>query len=392
MKHFFKHKISLRKPLHIFLVIAITVCFVTGCKKDTAPVDSKINAQPQSEDELTAKWGKPDMVVHKGESIQAAVDKAKRGMLILIEPGVYKETIVVDKPGIKLIGKFSLSDEVVIKNPGEENNGIRVRGNGDGFVLANITVEGFERNGVFLDSADNYIISHVKAVDNEYYGIFPVHCNHGLIESCIATGSEDTGIYVGQSTDVKIQFNVAYGNVNGIEIENSSDVNAAFNEAYDNVAGFLIDLLSGKDVKTSNNVSVRFNHSYNNNHVNFADPDALAAAVPSGLGILILGTDKTIAEHNTINDNQFAGIAVFSTLVLATIAGIPPEQLSDIEPNPDGVKIRKNVLTRNGFNPPVIPGLPLPGVDLLYDGSGTGNCWKQNSFATSYPSPLPSCN
>jgi hypothetical protein len=56
------------------------------------------------------------------------------------------------------------------------------------------------------------------------------------------------------------------------------------------------------------------------------------------------------------------------------------------------VKIRKNVLTRNGFNPPVIPGLPLPGVDLLYDGSGTGNCWKQNSFATSYPSPLPSCN
>lgn len=313
-------------------------------------------------------------------------------MLILIEPGVYKETIVVDKPGIKLIGKFSFSNAVVIQNPGEENNGIKVSGNGDGFVLANVTVKGFERNGVFLDSADNYIISHVTAIDNEYYGIFPVHCNHGLIEFCVATGSEDTGIYVGQSTGVQIQFNVAYGNVNGIEIENSSNVNAVFNEAYDNVTGFLIDLLSGKDVKTSNNVHIRFNHSYNNNHINFADPDALAAAVPSGLGILILGTDETVAESNTITDNQFAGIAVFSTLVLATIAGIPPEELSDIEPNPDGVKIRRNILRHNGFNPPVIPDLPLPGVDLLYDGSGTNNCWKQNSFKTSYPSPLPSCN
>lgn len=392
MKHFFKHKISLRRPLHIFLVIAITICYLTSCKKDMAPADTKVNAQTQSEDELTAKWGLPDIVVHKGESIQAAVDKAKSGMLILIEPGVYKEAIVVDKPGIKLIGRFSFSNAVVIKNPGEENNGIRVKGNGDGVVLANVTVEGFERNGVFLDSADNYIISHVTAIDNEYYGIFPVHCNHGLIEFCIATGSEDTGIYVGQSTDVQIQFNSTYANVNGIEIENSSAVDAVFNKAYNNVAGFLIDLLPGKDIKTSKNVHVRFNHSYNNNHVNFADPDDLAAAVPPGLGILILGTDKTVAESNTVNDNQFAGIAVFSTLVLAKIAGIPPDQLSDIEPNPDGVKITKNTLRHNGFNPPVIPGLPLPGVDLLYDGSGTNNCWSNNIFKSSYPFPLPSCN
>jgi parallel beta-helix repeat protein len=392
MKHFFKQKISLRKPLHVFWVIAITISFVTGCKKDMAPADSKINAQTQSEDELTAKWGLPDIVVHKGESIQAAVDKAKNGMLILIEPGIYKEAIVVNKPGIKLIGKFSFSNAVVIKNPGEEKNGIRVRGNGDGFVLANVTVEGFESNGVFLDSADNYIISHVKAVDNEYYGIFPVHCNHGLIEFCIATGSSDTGIYVGQSTDVKMQFNSVYANVNGLEVENSSDVDVVLNQAYDNVAGILVDLLSGKDVKTSKNVRVRFNHLYNNNHVNFGEPGELESFVPSGLGLLILGTDKTIAEQNTINDNQFAGIVVFSTLVLSSLAGIPPDSLADIEPNPDGVKITKNILRHNGFNPPVIPGLPLPGVDLLYDGSGTNNCWSNNIFKTSYPSPLPSCN
>lgn len=78
MKHFFKHKILLRKPLHILVVIAIAICFVTGCKKDMAPADTKINSQTQSEDELTVKWGLPDIVVHTGESIQAAVDKAKK--------------------------------------------------------------------------------------------------------------------------------------------------------------------------------------------------------------------------------------------------------------------------------------------------------------------------
>ena len=382
-------------PKHVINYIIITAfifSFSVGCKKDNAPVESQQNAKPQTDEQLVAKWGVPDIVVHSGTSIQAAIDKAKNGAIIFIEPGTYKEALMVDKPGIKLIGKFSLSNGVVIKNPDEENNGIRVTGNGDGFVLANVTIKGFERNGIFLDSADNYIISHVTAVDNEYYGIFPVHCNHGLIEFCVASGSSDTGIYVGQSTDVKIQFNTVYENVNGLEIENSSDVDAAFNNAYNNVAGFLVDLLPGKDVKTSQNVHIRFNHSYNNNHVNFAEPGALAAAIPSGLGILILGTDKTVAESNTINDNQFAGVAVFSTLVLATIAGIPPDQISDIEPNPDGVKVRGNILRHNGFNPPVIPDLPLPGVDLLYDGSGTNNCWSNNNFKTSAPSPLPSCN
>ncbi|HZW71706.1 MAG TPA: hypothetical protein VFF57_12580, partial [Hanamia sp.] len=62
----------------------------------------------------------------------------------------------------------------------------------------------------------------------------------------------------------------------------------------------------------------------------------------------------------------------------------------DIEPNPDGTKVTNNILAHNGSAPPA--GLPLPGVDLLWDGSGTNNCWKNNTYSTAYPTPLPQCN
>ncbi len=384
-------------PKHVINYVIITALIFSlsvGCKKDSAPVQSQQSVQAQTNDQLMAKWGKPSIVVHKGESIQAAVTKARKNAIIFIEPGVYKEAIVVSKPGIKLIGEFSLTgEEVVIKNPGDGEDGIRVTDEGDGFALVNVTIRGFEDNGIILIGVDNFILSAVKAINDGEYGIFPVHCTNGLVEFCIATGCSDTGIYVGQSSDVKISFNTAYANVNGLEIENSSNVNVTRNQSYDNVCGILIDLLPGKDVKTSNNIYVANNRVYNNNHVNFGDTDEIESSIPTGIGILVLGADQVLIEKNVVNGNSFSGIIVFSTLVLSVIADIPPEQiLADIEPNPDGDKISSNNLYHNGFNPPVLPDLPLPGVDLLWDGSGTNNCWSNNIFATSYPSPLPSCN
>jgi len=83
------------------------------------------------------------------------------------------------------------------------------------------------------------------------------------------------------------------------------------------------------------------------------------------------------------------GIAVVSTTVLRALAGIPPEAFASIEPNPDGTQVKDNVVNTNGS---VQPPLPFPAVDLLWDGSGTNNCWSNNHFSTAYPSGLPVCN
>jgi parallel beta-helix repeat protein len=384
------NKISKDMQSHIqfnsTLLFTIMLLFLfTSCKKERVLTEAQ-----QQQTVMDVSTAKADIIVHSGSSIQAAVDAAEAGMLIKIEPGTYKESISIAKAGIKLIGVTINSAKVIIENPGDEEDGITVDDNGDGFTLQNVTVQGFEENGVVLNGVNGFSISHVTAINNGEYGIFPVHSSNGIIDHCIVSGHTDTGLYVGQSSDVTMQYNTAYANVNGLEVENSSDINVTYNQSYDNVCGMLIDLLPGKDVKTSSNVYVSNNHVYNNNHENFGGQGELESFVPSGLGILVLGTDETTLEKNTVTGNNFSGITVFSTLVLGSLAGLPPEAFADIEPNPDGVYIHKNVVQNNGAAPP--PNLGLPGVDLLWDGSGINNCWSDNNFKTSAPSPLPSCN
>jgi parallel beta-helix repeat protein len=364
-------------------IIFVSATFFSSCKKNYP-------SPCHNEDAFKGKV-KP-IIVHKGGSIQAAVDAAESGQAIIIEAGTYSEAIVVNKPDIQIIGSSCYGDDkVIIQNQGNADNGITVTDAGDGFTLKNVTVQNFKENGVILIHVDNFLLSHVTAVNDGAYGLFPLFCNNGVIEYCTASGHDDTGIYVGQSDNVAMQYNVAYGNVNGLEVENCRNVVVFKNHSYDNVAGLLVILLPGLTIKTSSGVLVTENNFENNNHVNFGDPeDGFEALVPTGTGILNVGSDNVTIKNNKITNNNFTGIATVGDLVLGALAGLPPEAFADIEPNPDNSKITDNVLANNGTAPPA--GLPLPGVDLLWDGSGTNNCWKNNTHNSEYPSPLPTCN
>jgi parallel beta-helix repeat protein len=327
---------------------------------------------------------RPSAIVPAGGSIQSAIDVAAPGAVIQISPGTYHEALTVAKPRITLVGRGI----VVIENPGGAEDGIKVADAGDGFILANVTVRGFEENGVLLDHVDRFLVLNVRAENDGEYGLFPVFSSHGAIVHCSASGHSDTGIYVGQSEHVSLFGNVASGNVNGLEIENSSHIVAEGNEAFDNVAGILVVLLPGLDLKTSASIRVAWNRVHDNNHLNFATLGEIESFVPSGSGILIVGTDRTAVSGNIVTGNHFTGIALGSTLLLGALAGLPPEAFADIEPNPDGTRITRNVVTGNGGASPI----PfLPAVDLLWDGSGTRNCWQRNTSGSSYPPALPRC-
>lgn len=389
MKKFKSLREAYAIPTLLYCFIIVLLISIQGCKKDIhePAVEEVAVGDEVSSDQV----GLPQKFVRKGASIQAAVDAAIGATVIYIEPGIYKEEITVAKPGIQLIGLRLFNREVIIENPGEADNGITVTDPGDGFVLKNVTVQNFKENGVFLIRADNFLLEHVKAINNGEYGLFPILCNKGVIKFCSATGHTDTGIYVGQSTNIGIHLSEAFANVAGFEIENCTNVVATFNRAYNNTGGFLVFLLPGLRVKTSSNITVTNNDISNNNHVNFAPPGGgFETFIPSGSGILLVGADNTTIKDNIIKGNNFVGIATVSTLVLGALAGIPPEDLADIEPNPDGARIYRNLVIKNGAVPP--PGLPLPAADLLWDGSGTNNCWKNNLFSVAYPVGLPACN
>src|SRR6266487_2371149 len=341
---------------HASLHLSLTLSFVLAAC-DGAPAD-RVAAPPVTAE----RFGIPNAVVPSGGSIQAAINAAAPGSVILISPGTYHEALTVAKAGIKLVGR----GDVTIENPGDAEDGISVSDAGDGFALVNVTVRGFEENGVRLVGVDGFLLANVSAVDDGEYGLFPVFSSNGVIEHCRASGHSDTGIYVGQSHDVIIRGSETFGNV----------------------AGILVVLLPGLDVKTSANILVAGNRVHDNNRPNFAAPGEIESFVPSGSGILVVGTDRTTVSQNVVTGNALTGIAVGSALLLGALAGLPLEAFADIEPNPDGARITGNVVTRNGGASPI----PfLPAVDLLWDGSGTGNCWARNVFGSSYPASLPRC-
>jgi parallel beta-helix repeat protein len=329
------------------------------------------------------------LVVNPGESIQAAVDLAENGGVIHIMPGHYVEGITVTSPNIRIMGmKGPGGAGVVIENPGSVNNGINVRHGAHNFALSHVTVQGFSRNGVFLIGVDGFDIRHVVARDNFAYGIYPVFSSNGVVSHCTASGHEDAGFYVGQASDIKMMHNVAYDNVIGFEVSNSDDIVVSHNQAYNNSAGILAALLPGRTITETNRITITQNSIYDNNLPNFAE-GGLAAGVPKGSGILAVGIDGSVIEKNTVTGNEFLGIALASSVVLGLLAGVPPEAFEGLDADPDNNIIRKNSVTGNGT---VQPPIPFPASDLLWDGSGSDNCWEKNEYDSSFPANLPACS
>jgi parallel beta-helix repeat protein len=367
----------------LLIAMSTSLLLLISCKKEAD------QNQEGLETKLKTQAASVFTTVHAGQSINAAVNAAPVNSIILVEPGVYLEAISFDKPGMQIIG---IAEGVIIQNPGGENNGIRVGSDGDGFVLKQVTIRDFLRNGLFMSGVDNFLLSHVTAINCGVYGLYPVRAKNGKMEHCKASGHTDSGIYIGQSANVEVSFNHAFENVIGIEIENCENVTANNNQVYNNVGGLLVTLLPPNErrtVLTGDNNSIINNHIYNNNLENFAS-GGLAAFVPKGTGILIVGSDRTLVEKNNISENNFVGIATVSTAILGLLAGAPLPGMDQIEPNPNGTRIINNVLNNNGTIAPA--GLPLPATDLLWDGSGTNNCWKNNKYSSSYPGSLPQCN
>src|SRR3989454_4932394 len=75
--------------------------------------------------------GAKTVVVHSGESIQAAIDAAPAGTTIRVEPGTYHETgdtraVTVTKAGIRLVGAARKRHPVVLEQSGTQTQGIWV--------------------------------------------------------------------------------------------------------------------------------------------------------------------------------------------------------------------------------------------------------------------------
>jgi parallel beta-helix repeat protein len=359
------------------------------------------------------------IVVHPGDSIRAAVARASPGDRVEVLPGTYREgapgdlnALTISTEGLALVGRSRPGHPVVLESAGAQGYGLWVSpadsaGPGPqsddehppcglagtvlrGFSLAGFTVRGFAEHGVHLACVDGFSLTGNRAEDNGVYGLFPVVSRNGVLAGNLVTRTAtDAGIYVGQSDRVLVAGNVAHDNELGIEIENSRNCAAIGNQVFGNTLGLFVDILPFLERKTQEATLVAFNSVHDNNRANTASPEDLLGVLPPGLGILVAGGQGTTVAANDVRDNGFAGIAVASLCLGLALQGNACTGL-DIDPDPSGDRVLGNRLARNGTAslPPPFDALA---ADLVWDGSGTDNCWSANQFRTSVPPELPAC-
>jgi virginiamycin B lyase len=354
--------------------------------RPTAP-GAPDSEQPPEALQFSSATAARTRVIPVHSTIQSAVDSAKPGDVVLVPRGTYHESVAVSTDGISIVGLPG----AVLDGAGVAGQvGIRVAPAATaetlhGFGLQGLRIEGYARDGLLLRHVDGFSIIGNLFVDNDDYGVFPVLSSHGLIASNQASGSEDTGIYVGQSTDVTVDANTAEQNTVGFDIENSTRITAALNQARRNSLGLIVQGAPGLTVPNASDVLVSGNRIEANNRPNpSTDPTDLLSRLPAGTGLLTIDADRVTITHNVVTGNASAGIALIS--LPAELAALDPR----VDPVPDDEHVTANTALGNGASPD--PRLaPFPPADLLWDGTGAGNCWTRNVFETAFPTPLPAC-
>ena len=279
--------------------------------------------------------------VGPGEKIQDAITKASPGDVILITPGTYHESIVVDKSNITLRGIINAGQWPTLDGQGKLNDGIIA--SGSGFIVESLHIKNYKANGVTTQAADNVIMRHLIVEKTGIYGIYPTLGRNIVIEDNVTFGIADAGIYIGMCQHTDVRRNEAYDNVAGIEAENSHDILIENNYVYRNTSGILVFTLPELPKKTSGNIIVRNNLISNNNIMNFGAKGAIVSSVPPGSGVIVLAADDVIFENNIIRDNSLAGVIIAHHGAIPHMAKDP-----QVEPNPDRVKVLKNLFYRNG--------------------------------------------
>jgi len=320
--------------------------------------------------------------VHPGETIQAAVDGAQPGDTIEVEPGTYRESVLVDIDGITLRGLREGALGAVLEGDGERADAVIASGHR--FTIEGFAVRNYTSNGITVHGATGVVFRDLQVEKTGLYGVYPVECKDVLVERVLVTGARDAAIYVGQSRDIVVRENEVRGNVTGIEIENSVNALVEGNHAHDNTGGILVFLLPNNPSKAGSDTRVLHNRVLGNNHPNFGDPGSIVSQVPVGTGIFIMAADRTEVAENEIQGNDSFGIAVVSLA-----QAFPKGTTFDVGSVPEGNFVHDNRLRGNGKNPAVsVRSVGGVGLDILWDGSGPDNVFAQPGART-FPRWLP---
>ena len=245
-------------------------------------------------------------------TIQSAVDAAVPGDLVLVDRGVYREQVDVTTPGIVIRGVDR--NDVVIDGESQRENGVNVVG-ADGVAVENLTVRDTIANGLFWIGVEGYRASYVTSIDAGVYGIYAFDSVDGLFEHSYASGSPDSGFYIGQCNPCNAVIDGVISEWNGLGYSGTNASNALYlvNSVWrNNVAGIVPNTLDSELLPPFEGVSIVGNLVHDN-----SNPDAPTFDAPwsaFGNGIVLAGGNDTLVARNRIVNHATNGVLVTPNL------------------------------------------------------------------------------
>ena len=293
------------------------------------------------------------------ETIQSAVDAAKAGDLILINSGVYNESVTITTPYLTIRGKDR--NGVIIDGEFMRENGIQIYET-DGVSVENLSVRNFSLNAVYWNGSKGYKASHLTVYNNGDYGVYAFDSTDGVFEKIYASGHPDSGIYIGQCypCNALIYDSVVEGNALGYSGTNAGGHLYIYNNIWrDNMSGIIPNTLDSELNPPGRETTIVGNLVVDNN--NYEAPANRFGLVAQGMGIVMPGRVGDIVEKNIVINHDKYGLVASPMLDVNLYFS-------------QHVKVRDNVIMDSEY------------TDLALAGPwGPGNCYEGNIYQTSTP-------
>ncbi|MFD6026968.1 right-handed parallel beta-helix repeat-containing protein [Streptomyces griseoluteus] len=323
------------------------------------------------------------LVVRPGESIQKAVDAARAGDTVLVLAGTYHESVLIGRDRVTLrgAGARTVVRPAAVKT-GKDANGCAKNGSGicvigtktknvEGVTVADLTVTGFARAGVFGMATDRMTVRHVHAVGNDTWGIAQERSTRGVFRENVAERNGDAGVFLANTIKEEagaydagrtlVEHNRLDDNRIGLTVRRLRNVNIQENGIRGNCAGVFV--VGDENTPKAGHLTVARNWVLENNK---SCPKTARLPALQGSGIVLTGVEQTRVTGNFVRGNAgrspfSGGIVLFKSMVGAT---------------GENNRVDGNILSANAP------------ADLVNTDTGKGNRFARNSCRASKPAGL----
>ncbi|HEY7127485.1 MAG TPA: right-handed parallel beta-helix repeat-containing protein [Ktedonobacterales bacterium] len=298
-------------------------------------------------------------------TIQGAVDAAHPGQIVSIAPGIYHEAVRVKTSGITIRGLDR--NQVILEGDYKLPNAIEIESNQ--VVVENMTARHYAGNGFYWDGGEDtsnpligYRGSYLTAISNGDYGIYAFNAQDGMFDHDYASGSPDSGFYIGQCypCNAIISNVTSEWNALGYSGTNAGGNLIIRDSVWDNnMSGILPNTLDSEKNPPEHQTTIYNNLVYSNNNAKAPAKPLEYALIGTGIGLP--GGNGNVVIDNTVRDQQNYGIIIIGNL---------DDNFWVASDN----RIIGNTVSNSGV------------ADLVLSSpTGTGNCFSDNTADSSLP-------